>query len=120
MMEPLQSTRAGVAPGEIAGAWLARFGAALETGNLGAVEGLFLPDGWWRDLLAFTWDLRTFNGCQAIAEAFKSTLGAVRPCCLRLTPGKDPALVEPDPGTRWVQAFLILRRWWDVESASCG
>jgi hypothetical protein len=92
MTETLQPTRATVAPGEIAGAWLARFGAALEKGNPGATEGLFLSDGWWRDLPAFTWDLRTFRGCRAIAEAFKSTVDAIRPCRLRLTPGKGAAL----------------------------
>ncbi|MGH3428546.1 MAG: NAD(P)-binding domain-containing protein, partial [Mycobacteriales bacterium] len=97
---------AAVAPGEISGAWLARFGAALEEGNIGAVEGLFLPDGWWRDLLAFTWDLRTFSGSQAIAEAFESTLDAVRPSRFNLTPGKDPVFVEPTPGMRCVQAFF--------------
>jgi hypothetical protein len=54
MTETLQPMSTAVAPGEISGDWLARFGAALEEGNLHAVEGLFLPDGWWRDLLAFT------------------------------------------------------------------
>ncbi|MGH3769838.1 MAG: flavin-containing monooxygenase [Pseudonocardiaceae bacterium] len=106
MTETVRHTSAAVAPGEIFGAWLARFGAALEEGNIGAVEGLFLPDGWWRDLLAFTWDLRTFSGSQAIAEAFKSTLDAVRPSRFNLTPGKDPVFVEQDPGMRWVQAFF--------------
>ncbi|MFN2568517.1 MAG: flavin-containing monooxygenase [Candidatus Dormibacteria bacterium] len=106
MTETLQPTRAAVAPGEVAGAWLASFGAALEAGDLSAVEGLFLPDGWWRDLLAFTWDLRTFSGSRAIAEAFKSTLEAVCPSRFRLTSGKDAAVVEPAPGMRWIQAFF--------------
>ena len=106
MTDTVQRTSAAVAPGEIFGAWLARFGAALEEGNIGAVEGLFLPDGWWRDLLAFTWDLRTFSGSQAIAEAFRSTLDAVRPSRFNLTPGKDPVFVEQAPGMRWVQAFF--------------
>jgi cation diffusion facilitator CzcD-associated flavoprotein CzcO len=106
MTDTVQPTSAAVAPGEILGAWLARFGAALEEGNIGAVEGLFLPDGWWRDLLAFMWDLRTFSGSQAIAKAFKSTLNAVRPSRFSLTPGKDPMFVEQAPGMRWVQAFF--------------
>ena len=106
MTETVQHTSAAVAPGEISGAWLTRFAAALDEGNTGAVEGLFLPDGWWRDLLAFTWDLRTFSGSPAIAEAFKATLDAVRPSRFTLTPGKDPVFVEQAPGMRWVQAFF--------------
>ncbi len=106
MTETLLPTSAAVAPGEISRAWLARFGAALERRDSSAVEGLFLPDGWWRDLLAFSWDLRTFSGSQAIAEAFRSTLDTISPSRFGLTPGKDPTLVEPDPGTRWVQAFF--------------
>ena len=106
MTETLLPTSAAVVPGKISGAWLARFGAALEERDSGAVEGLFLPDGWWRDLLAFTWDLRTFSGSRAIAEAFRSTLDTIRPSRFGLTPGKDPALVEPAPGMRWVQAFF--------------
>jgi putative flavoprotein involved in K+ transport len=47
-------------------AWLARFGAALAAGGTGAAD-LFAEDGYWRDLLAFTWTIHTLEGRPAIA-----------------------------------------------------
>ncbi|WP_431302966.1 flavin-containing monooxygenase [Sediminicoccus sp. BL-A-41-H5] len=49
-------------------AWLGAFEAALASGDLGAV---FQPDGHWRDLLAFGWDIRTTSGTAAIAKALQ-------------------------------------------------
>src|SRR5688572_16008076 len=91
---------------DAAGRWLADFGAALEGRDTAAVEALFLPDGWWRDLLAFTWDLRTFHGTGAIVGAFDATLKVACPSGFALTEGKEPVLVEVDENTRWVQAFF--------------
>ena len=45
-------------PGDIARRWLAGFGAALERGDVRGAAQHFLVDGWWRDLLSFTWDLQ--------------------------------------------------------------
>jgi putative flavoprotein involved in K+ transport len=91
---------------DAAGRWLADFGAALEACDTAAVQALFLPDGWWRDLLAFTWDLRTFQGTDAIIGALDQTLESARPSGFVLTEGKEPVLVEVDENTRWVQAFF--------------
>ena len=91
---------------EIASRWLDGFAAALERRDTGALDELFHPDGWWRDLLTFTWDLRSFHGADAIKSAFEATLESTRPSGFRLTEGKEPALVELDPSTTWVQAFF--------------
>ena len=61
--EPLAVT----ARREIAGAWLAGFEAAVRAGDTQAAAGMFLADGYWRDILALTWDLRTFAGRDRIA-----------------------------------------------------
>ena len=93
-------------PRAVASRWLADFGAALEQPDLDRIGTLFLPDGWWRDLLAFTWDLRSFHGSGAITGALAAALEDSRPTGFRLTDGKEPALVEVDENTRWVQAFF--------------
>jgi putative flavoprotein involved in K+ transport len=54
----------------IATEWLARFERALATGE--GTAPLFQSDGWWRDLLSFTWDLRTAHGAEAIAIQARS------------------------------------------------
>ncbi|HYG55233.1 MAG TPA: NAD(P)/FAD-dependent oxidoreductase [Burkholderiales bacterium] len=46
--------------------WLQRFEAALRKGDRAALGALFDPDCHWRDLLAFTWDIVTFTGVDAV------------------------------------------------------
>ena len=47
-------------------AWLDRFEAALAGGPADAVAALFEDDCYWRDLVAFTWNLRTEEGRDAV------------------------------------------------------
>jgi putative flavoprotein involved in K+ transport len=59
--------------------WLARFGSALEAGDAAAAAGLFTADSFWRDLIAFTWNLKTVEGREEIAAMLTATLPGVRP-----------------------------------------
>lgn len=52
----------------IAQAWLSGFASALYAEDVDALVALFLPNGWFRDLLTFTWDLRTRHGREEIKE----------------------------------------------------
>src|SRR6266700_3031447 len=42
--------------------WLTDFEAMLAGNGLSTLADLFHPDGYWRDLLALTWELKTFHG----------------------------------------------------------
>jgi hypothetical protein len=42
--------------------WLGRFEEALAAGDGAAASELFLEDSFWRDLVAFTWNLKTVEG----------------------------------------------------------
>jgi len=42
--------------------WLESFEAALQARDPAAAAELFLPDGLWRDVLAFTWTIQTLSG----------------------------------------------------------
>ena len=42
--------------------WLSRFEQALTAGDSAAAAELFLDDSFWRDLVAFTWNLKTRRG----------------------------------------------------------
>ena len=59
--------------------WLHKFGAALERGDINAAAGLFEPGGFWRDLVAFTWNLKTCEGRAEIKAMLAATLAATRP-----------------------------------------
>ncbi len=47
--------------------WFDAFVSAARSGDPGAVAACFMADGYWRDLLALTWDIRTFSGAAEIA-----------------------------------------------------
>lgn len=42
--------------------WLSNFGTALEHGNLSAAAGMFADESYWRDLVTFTWNIKTMEG----------------------------------------------------------
>jgi putative flavoprotein involved in K+ transport len=54
--------------------WLDKFARALASRNESDIERLFLPGGYWRDILALHWDLRTFSGRSSIAKALAASL----------------------------------------------
>ena len=62
--------------GDAVGEWLSRFDAALAAGDVGAATDLFEPDGYWRDLLTFTWNIATMEGRRAIAAMLGDCLAA--------------------------------------------
>ncbi len=55
-------------PSQRAQRWLDAFGAALASGKPDAALPLFDADCYWRDLVAFTWNIRTQEGHAAIRD----------------------------------------------------
>lgn len=53
---------------DLATRWLDAFAVALRARDFAGAAGLFLDNGYWRDILAGTWDLRTFAGPERIAR----------------------------------------------------
>ena len=64
--------------------WLSRFGAALERSDLAVVLGMFDEEGYWRDLVSFTWNIKTLEGHKSIQAMLKATLPVVKPCSWRI------------------------------------
>ncbi len=59
--------------------WLDQFNQALRHDGPQAAAQLFESDGFWRDLVAFTWNIKTMEGQQQIADMLAATLDNVRP-----------------------------------------
>jgi cation diffusion facilitator CzcD-associated flavoprotein CzcO len=59
-------------------AWLRKFDDALQRRDFVSAGALFAPGGYWRDLLAFTWDLRTFKGPDEVREGLAETHDSCR------------------------------------------
>ena len=66
-------------PTQIASAWLADFGTVLERGDVDAAVALFAPDSYWRDLVAFTWNICTQESPEAIRTMLKARMADVKP-----------------------------------------
>ncbi|MDX0998608.1 SidA/IucD/PvdA family monooxygenase [Sinorhizobium medicae] len=62
---------------------LAKLGRALERGDIDAAVNLFQADCYWRDLVAFTWNLKTMEGQDQIRDMLTSQLAAIKPARLR-------------------------------------
>ncbi len=65
-------------PHRVASDWLTACSAALSRAEPDAVAQLFLPDGWLRDLLVFTWDVRSLAGREKIAAYLANTLSPAK------------------------------------------
>ena len=71
-------------PTQQAADWLARFAAALAAGQADTAAALFGEDSYWRDLVSFTWNLRTEEGRGAIREMLAARLADVQPSNFQL------------------------------------
>ena len=71
--------------------WLAAFGEALAAGDSAAAAALFTEDCFWRDLVAFTWNIKTLEGRAEISAMLDATLPWVQPGGWAITSGGEPA-----------------------------
>lgn len=62
---------------------LAKLGKALEQGDIDTAVNLFQADCYWRDLVAFTWNLKTIEGQDQIRDMLTTQLAAIKPARLR-------------------------------------
>ena len=67
------------APGNATTTWLADFEKALTTRDIDAAAGLFVDDCFWRDLVAFTWNIVTVEGPEGVRDMLGQTLDRVQP-----------------------------------------
>ncbi len=64
--------------------WLDAFAAALSLRELAAIPKLFHEECYWRDLVAFTWNIRTCEGPVEIQAMLAATLGVAEPAKFQL------------------------------------
>jgi cation diffusion facilitator CzcD-associated flavoprotein CzcO len=89
-------------------AWLDKFGAALASGEAARIAALFAEDCHWRDILAFTWNLRTISGADAIAQLMVQTLSRMAPRGVALAPGRTPPRRVTRAGTDTIEAIAVF------------
>ncbi len=73
------ANRAG-APTRQAAEWLSKFEAALGRADFAAASMLFCEESYWRDLVSFTWNLKTAEGRENIKAMLEATVLTTGPC----------------------------------------
>jgi putative flavoprotein involved in K+ transport len=67
------------APHEQAAAWLAKFDRALSRHDTATATELFLPDSFWRDVVAFSWNILTAEGPEEIGRMLDACVPNAKP-----------------------------------------
>lgn len=82
---------------------------ALISSDTSAVENLFTVDSYWRDLVSFTWNIKTLEGRGAIADMLSSQLLSVKPTGWRIAEG-EVATEEDGITTAWINFETAVSR----------
>jgi putative flavoprotein involved in K+ transport len=86
-------------------AWLGEFEAALKARDVDAAAGLFATDSYWRDLVAFTWNIKTVEGRDGVADLLSACLDGADPEHFRTT--EEPA-----------EADGVVEAWLEFDTAA--
>jgi putative flavoprotein involved in K+ transport len=95
-----ESTADDASPQDRVNAWLADFESALRARDAEKAAGMFATDCFWRDLVSFTWNIKTVEGRDGVAEMLRACLDHIDPSGFRTT--EPPA--EADGVTEaWIE-----------------
>jgi len=86
--------------------WLKEFDQALTKNDIDAAAELFEEDGFWRDMVSFTWNITTMEGRDAIRAMLSE-------CATQVKPGHWQLEEEP------VEADGITDAWITFETGVC-
>src|SRR6476646_10586383 len=71
--------------------FLDKFEAALSAGDLDDAVGMFAPECYWRDLVSFTWNIKTVEGGDQVREMLSSCLPNIKPRNWKIAEGESAA-----------------------------
>jgi putative flavoprotein involved in K+ transport len=82
-------------------AFLDEFGKALEDGDIARAREMFADDCFWRDLVTFTWNIKTVEGKDQVEDMLKHQLATTKPHNWAIAEGE---VVNEDGGivTAWI------------------
>lgn len=83
MTQTTAAPLATLSPQERVDVWLADFESALADRDIERVVGKFATDSFWRDLVSFTWNLKTLEGRDGIADMLTARLHDTDPSRFR-------------------------------------
>ncbi len=87
--------------------WLSQLSAALDRKDWPGAAGLFCEECYWRDLVAFTWNIKTLEGHDEIQEMLAATASNVRPSHWQIT---GEATLENGAICAWISFETAVAR----------
>ncbi len=69
--------------------WLSSYSSALQNCDADAVAASFLPDGWFRDVLVYTWDTRALEGREKISHYLSQHMSSTKMYSLKLVDDEE-------------------------------
>ena len=92
--------------------WLESAETALRREDMSAAAELFLPDGLWRDVLAFTWNIQTMSGRAAIEEMLRKTVARTQPKNFHIPSRRTPPRWVTRAGTEAIETLFEFETMW--------
>jgi putative flavoprotein involved in K+ transport len=90
-------------------AFLDRFGGALEAGRIDEAVNMFAEECYWRDLVTFTWNLKTAEGRGEVRDLLEAQLAATKPTAWQVAEGEEAS--EADGVTQaWITFETAVAR----------
>ena len=90
-------------------AFLDRFGGALEAGRIDEAVNMFAEECYWRDLVTFTWNLKTAEGRGEVRDMLEAQLALTKPSAWQVAEGEEAS--EADGVTQaWITFETAVAR----------
>src|SRR5262245_38088180 len=106
MLAKRETLTTEAAPATAVRDWLARFERALAAADRRLLSALFHPQSYWRDLLAFTWEIRTVSGSDAIADELMANAVRTAPARVEVDPDRTAPRRVTRAGTGAIEAII--------------
>jgi Pyridine nucleotide-disulphide oxidoreductase len=86
--------------------WLAQFQEALAAADQARLGSLFHAESYWRDVLALTWRIATFEGAGAIVKELTERVREARPTAFAIDADRTPPRWVARAGTDAIEAIF--------------
>ncbi len=81
--------------------FLDTFGRALAAGDIDAAVAMFVDDCYWRDLVSFTWNIKTMEGPDQVRDMLNAQLASTKPSNWQIAEG-ETATEDGGITTAWI------------------
>ncbi|KAJ7730607.1 hypothetical protein DFH07DRAFT_848634 [Mycena maculata] len=90
---------------KVATKWMEEFSSFVQSGDVEGIVGLFVSESHWRDMLALTWDFRSFHGLPAIHKFLTDRLASSKLTNFHVRE-ELTVLQRPYPDIAWIRLYF--------------